>query len=388
MRWPTSHWQRAGRPKLHPVGFLFLDGCNQFKNILTHHKFLPYPPPILKPQQANWPGEFGTSVNLLKTNVLQALSLKTLQIRTVSVPHIAASSLFFFLMECISETNNGLIPISSDNHQHLFHHVWHWPDEHTLAVMALPDATVAFISHSEDVRGELPQMVLGVQVHPIEVVQARDLLVGVHGRQNAADIRLWGEEVTSGCWNSHQFCVNQDWREGGRECAFVVRILFKKLRSNSWDVENGEHFILKLGPSRLNSHDQLKANPCKDNISSSFRSHPARLLLVCFLIFFQELTFSFQASPVIIKSQYPLSKYERILSNDMHKTKTHIGWVVEFHSNQLKYGSRGQADTRFCSHLHKCYPFDSAGTSCAWWRPRAVQPVQTCLPPHRCWTDA
>lgn len=64
--------------------------------------------------------------------------------------------------------------------------------------MALPDAAVAFISHSEDVRGELPQMVLGVQVHPIEVIQTRDLLVGVHSCQNAADICLQGEEVTSG----------------------------------------------------------------------------------------------------------------------------------------------------------------------------------------------
>lgn len=56
--------------------------------------------------------------------------------------------------------------------------------------MTLPDATVAFVSHSKDVRGELPQMVLGVQVHPIEVVQPRDLLVGVHGCQNAAYICL------------------------------------------------------------------------------------------------------------------------------------------------------------------------------------------------------
>lgn len=56
--------------------------------------------------------------------------------------------------------------------------------------MTLPDATVAFVSHSEDVRGELPQVVLGVLVHPIEVVQPRDLLVGVHGGQNAADICL------------------------------------------------------------------------------------------------------------------------------------------------------------------------------------------------------
>lgn len=33
-------------------------------------------------------------------------------------------------------------------------------------------------------------MVLGVQVHPLEVIQARDLLVGVHSCQNAANISL------------------------------------------------------------------------------------------------------------------------------------------------------------------------------------------------------
>lgn len=64
--------------------------------------------------------------------------------------------------------------------------------------MTFPDAAVAFVSHSENVRGKLAQMVLGVQVHPIEVVQTRDLLVGIHGCQNAADICLRGEEVTSG----------------------------------------------------------------------------------------------------------------------------------------------------------------------------------------------
>lgn len=56
--------------------------------------------------------------------------------------------------------------------------------------MALPDAAVAFVSHSKDVWGELPQMMFGVQVHPVEVIQTRDLLVGVHSCQNAADICL------------------------------------------------------------------------------------------------------------------------------------------------------------------------------------------------------
>lgn len=83
--------------------------------------------------------------------------------------------------------------------------------------MALPDATVAFVSHSEDVRRELPQMVLGVQVHPVEVIQTRDLLVGVHSCQNAANICLWGGEETLDSLTvseTAQFCVNQDRRVG------------------------------------------------------------------------------------------------------------------------------------------------------------------------------
>lgn len=56
--------------------------------------------------------------------------------------------------------------------------------------MAFPDAAVAFVRHGEDVWGELPYVVLGVQVHPLRVVQARDLLVGVDGCQDAANISL------------------------------------------------------------------------------------------------------------------------------------------------------------------------------------------------------
>lgn len=56
--------------------------------------------------------------------------------------------------------------------------------------MAFPDAAVAFIGHSKNVRRELPQMVLGVQIHPLEVIEAGDLLVWVDGCQDAADIGL------------------------------------------------------------------------------------------------------------------------------------------------------------------------------------------------------
>lgn len=56
--------------------------------------------------------------------------------------------------------------------------------------MAFPDTAVALIGNGEDVWRELPQMVLGVQVHPLQVVHPGNLLVGVHRRQDAADISL------------------------------------------------------------------------------------------------------------------------------------------------------------------------------------------------------
>lgn len=56
--------------------------------------------------------------------------------------------------------------------------------------MAFPDAAVAFIRYGEDVWRELPEMVLRVQVHPLQVVHPRNLLVGVHRGQDAADISL------------------------------------------------------------------------------------------------------------------------------------------------------------------------------------------------------
>lgn len=72
--------------------------------------------------------------------------------------------------------------------------------------MTLPDATVAFISHSKDVWWELPKMVLGVQIHPLYVIQPWDLLVGVHSCQNAANISLKkGKEVASGSGSKSHF---------------------------------------------------------------------------------------------------------------------------------------------------------------------------------------
>ncbi len=68
------------------------------------------------------------------------------------------------------------------------------PDKDTLTVMAFPDAAVAFIGHSKDVWRKLPQVVLGVQVHPLWVIQTWDLLVRVDGCQDAADISLRTEK--------------------------------------------------------------------------------------------------------------------------------------------------------------------------------------------------
>lgn len=56
--------------------------------------------------------------------------------------------------------------------------------------MAFPDAAVAFIGHGKDMGRELSNVVLGVQVHPVQVIQAWDLLVGVHRCQDTADVGL------------------------------------------------------------------------------------------------------------------------------------------------------------------------------------------------------
>lgn len=49
-------------------------------------------------------------------------------------------------------------------------------------------------------------MVLGVQIHPLYVIQPWDLLVGVHSCQNAANISLKkGKEVASGSGSKSHF---------------------------------------------------------------------------------------------------------------------------------------------------------------------------------------
>lgn len=54
------------------------------------------------------------------------------------------------------------------------------PDEDTLVVMSLPEAAVALVCHSEDVRWNLSHVVLAVSLHSGAVVQSRDALVRVH----------------------------------------------------------------------------------------------------------------------------------------------------------------------------------------------------------------
>lgn len=60
--------------------------------------------------------------------------------------------------------------------------------------MAFPDAAVAFVGHSKNVWRELPQMVLGVLVHPPEVIKTWDLLVWVDSCQDAANVGLETEK--------------------------------------------------------------------------------------------------------------------------------------------------------------------------------------------------
>lgn len=64
------------------------------------------------------------------------------------------------------------------------------PDEDALAVVPLPQAAVALAGHGENVRRQLPHLVPAVQLHRRAVVQAADLLVGVDGGQDGADVGL------------------------------------------------------------------------------------------------------------------------------------------------------------------------------------------------------
>lgn len=54
----------------------------------------------------------------------------------------------------------------------------------------LPQRAVALIGDSKDVRRDLAQVVAAVPLHGRPVVKAREQLVGVHRRQDGADVRL------------------------------------------------------------------------------------------------------------------------------------------------------------------------------------------------------
>lgn len=69
------------------------------------------------------------------------------------------------------------------------------PDQHALVLSPLPQRAVTLIGHSEDVWGDLPQVVSAVELHVGSVVQVGDGLVRVYRRQDRANIRL--EETKS-----------------------------------------------------------------------------------------------------------------------------------------------------------------------------------------------
>lgn len=66
----------------------------------------------------------------------------------------------------------------------------HRPDQDTLALQPLPQRAVALVGDGEDVRGDFAEVVSAVHLHGRPVVQAGEQLVGVHRRQDGADVRL------------------------------------------------------------------------------------------------------------------------------------------------------------------------------------------------------
>lgn len=63
----------------------------------------------------------------------------------------------------------------------------------------LPQRAVALVGHGKDVRRDLTQVVLAVALHSRVVVQAGKELVGVHRRQDGADVRLGESGDTTTC---------------------------------------------------------------------------------------------------------------------------------------------------------------------------------------------
>lgn len=56
--------------------------------------------------------------------------------------------------------------------------------------MSLPQAAVALVGHSKDVRRQLPHLVLAVHFDCSAVVHAWDLLVGIHCCQDRTNVGL------------------------------------------------------------------------------------------------------------------------------------------------------------------------------------------------------
>lgn len=77
----------------------------------------------------------------------------------------------------------------------------------------LPQRAVALIGHGEDVRRDLAQVVLAVALHGGSVVQARQQLVGVHRRQDGADVRLGTGETQHHVTRSHKEMKSKNTRD-------------------------------------------------------------------------------------------------------------------------------------------------------------------------------
>ena len=66
------------------------------------------------------------------------------------------------------------------------------PNEHTLILPHPPHRLVNLVGDGVDVWREVPKLLLHVRLHDVQAVQAVNTLVGVHSRQDGADISLWG----------------------------------------------------------------------------------------------------------------------------------------------------------------------------------------------------
>lgn len=67
------------------------------------------------------------------------------------------------------------------------------PDQNALAVMSPPEAAIALTGGGKNVRGQLPQAVLSIQVNGGCIVQPSNGFVGIHRNQDRTDACLKGK---------------------------------------------------------------------------------------------------------------------------------------------------------------------------------------------------